>query len=240
MQDCPGLLLVVLFLSLAPVRGQTSNEELLGQQAEQAGRPREALTHYVAALQSAPDGSAADQRLREGIIALVQKLTPPPAVPDDATRYMGRGRAATEIAQNPDDFKKAAVEFQNALKAAPWLASGYFNLSVVQDKAGQYTEAIRSFKLYLLAAPSAPDAQDVKAQIAGLEYKLEHQQLEERAAAQKRAADETAAAAERRRALEASIGLDTLRMRVGGKVYSAMYLCTDQTLDQIRRQLIRF
>ena len=196
---------IMCLLSLAGFSQQAPAEEALGQQAEQAGRLREALTHYVTALQSAPDGSDTDQRLREKIIGLVPKLTPPPAVPDEATRYMGRGRAATEIAQSVDDFKKAAIEFQNALKVAPWLASGYFNLGVVQDRAGQYTEAIRSFKLYLLAAPSAPDSQDVQSRIAGLEYKQERQQEEARAAAQKRAAEE-AAAAEKLRADEAASG----------------------------------
>ncbi len=187
-----------LLFSCDPLLAQ--DEESLGRQAEQAGKLREALTHYVASLQSAPESSDADLRLREKIMGLVLKVKPAPAVPEDATTYMGRGQAAVEISKGPEDFKKAAIEFQKALKAAPWLASGYFNLGLVQDKAGQYTEAIQSFKLYLLAAPTAPDAQDVRGRIAGLEYKIQRQQEEEVAAQRAQREQERAAELEHERA----------------------------------------
>ena len=41
------------------------------------------------------------------------------------------------------------------------------------EKADKPEEAIRTFKLYLLAAPNAPDAREVKKKIAGLKYKQE-------------------------------------------------------------------
>jgi tetratricopeptide (TPR) repeat protein len=168
--------------SLITISALAQDEAAAGRAAEQASKPRAALTHYVAALQTVPEGSDGDQQLREKIIALAQKLKPPPAVPEGATTHFGRGRAATEIAKNSDDFRKAAAEFQQALKLAPWLANGYFNLGNVQDKSGEYAEAVRSFKLYLLAAPSAPAADNIKARIAGLEYKIERSK--EEAAAQ--------------------------------------------------------
>lgn len=58
---------------------------MLGQYAEQAGKYRETLTHYVEALKSAP----LDQQLREKIISLAQKITPAPVLPEEASRHMG-------------------------------------------------------------------------------------------------------------------------------------------------------
>lgn len=153
-----------------------ADEESLGREAEQAGKLREALTHYVSSLQSASEGSSKDQQLREKIISLVQKITPPPAVPDEAERNLARGRAAVKSATQTKDFEDAANEFKRALRAAPWVAEGYYNLGVVQDKAGRYQDAIRSLKLYLLAAPNASDAKEVKALIYEIEFRQEKAQ----------------------------------------------------------------
>lgn len=56
---------------------------------------------------------------------------------------------------------------------APCVASYYFNLGVAYDKGGRPRDAIRNFKLYLVAAPNADDARDVRKRIAGLEYTME-------------------------------------------------------------------
>jgi tetratricopeptide (TPR) repeat protein len=195
---------LAVLVSVIAISALAQNEATAGQAAEQSGKPREALTHYVAALQSIPEGSDDDQQLREKIVALAQKLKPAPTLPEEARTHFGRGQAAVEIAKDPDDFRRAAAEFQQVLKLAPWFANGYFNLGKVQDKSGQHVEAIRSFKLYLLAAPSATDADDVKTRIAGLEYKIERSKEEARAQ-QKKAQQEASAkqAEEDRRAAEA-------------------------------------
>lgn len=164
--------LLILVPSMAPTFAQSSREAE-GKAAEQAGRLREALTHYVAALQSVSEGSADDQRLRETIIKLVQKLSPPPAVPEEARRYSVRGQIAIKEAKSPADFDEAAKEFGKALRVAPWWADGYVNHGVALEKAGKYTEAIHSLKFYLLAAPAAPDADKIKEQIYALEYRQE-------------------------------------------------------------------
>ncbi len=167
--------LVFLFATSAPLLAQGS-EESAGRATEQAGKPREALTHYVAALQSAPDGSADDQRLRETIIKLVQKLSLPPAIPEEARRYSVRGQVWVKEAKSPSDFDEAAKEFGKALRVAPWWADGYINQGVSLEKAGKFNEAIRSLKLYLLAAPRASDADKVKDQIYTLELRQEKAQ----------------------------------------------------------------
>ena len=155
-----------------------SSEEAAGKAAEQAGKYREALTHYVAALQLVSEGSTDDQRLRETIIKLVQKLSPPPAVPEESTRFSVRGQIAIKEAKSAVDFDEAAREFGNALRVAPWWADGYINQGVALEKAGKFNEAARALKFYLLAAPNAPDRQNVRNQVYALEYRQEKAQKE--------------------------------------------------------------
>ncbi len=134
-----------------------------------AANPREELTPLTAQLQSNPSDTA----LREKIIKLAQTIKPAPAVPEEAQRRLGRGQAAFETAKEPADFDKAIAEFQAASNAAPWLAAPYYNLGVAQEKSKKYREATVSFKLYLLAAPSATDAGAVKQKLYKLEYLAE-------------------------------------------------------------------
>ena len=47
------ILMLISFIVLCPLSSPAADEESLAQQAEQAGKLREALTHYVSALQSA-------------------------------------------------------------------------------------------------------------------------------------------------------------------------------------------
>lgn len=179
-------LLLVAAVGLALAQ---SAKEAEGQAAEKAGKLREALTHYVAAIQSVSEGSGDDQRLRETIIKLVQRLSSPPAIPEEARRFSVRGQVWVKEAKNPSDFDEAAKEFGKALRVAPWWADGYINHGVSLEKAGKYNEAIRSLKLYLLAAPRASDADKVKDQIYTLELRQEKAQKDAQA---KRGAEEEA------------------------------------------------
>jgi tetratricopeptide (TPR) repeat protein len=137
--------------------------------AVQAQSPQETLNQYISALQKNP----ADYALREKIIKHVQTMSPAPAIPEEARRYLVRGRAAFKGAREVKDFNEAAEEFKKALLAAPWLTEGYYNLGIVQDKAGLYADAMQSLKLYLMAAPNAPDTEKVKELIYEIEYRQE-------------------------------------------------------------------
>lgn len=86
---------------------------------------------------------------------------------------MARSRAAVKGAKDEQGFLRAANEFKEAVRAAPWLAEGYYNLGVVQDKAGSHDDAIRNLKLYILAAPDAPDIKQVRNIIYEIEYRQE-------------------------------------------------------------------
>jgi len=135
----------------------------------QAQTPREVLNQYISDLQKNPD----DNALREKIIKLVQTMKPAPVVPKEAERFMVRGAAAVKSAKGANDFKDAVAEFEKATLSAPWLANAYYNLGVTQDKAGLYDTAIKNLKLYLLAAPNAPDASSVEKLVYEIEYRQE-------------------------------------------------------------------
>jgi tetratricopeptide (TPR) repeat protein len=91
----------------------------------------------------------------------------------EARRHMARGQAAVEMAKSPEDYEAAIREFQEAARLAPDWPDPYYNLGLVQEKAGKFMEAIASLKEYLRLAPNAPDAAKIQEQIYKLEYKAE-------------------------------------------------------------------
>ena len=135
----------------------------------QSTSPREQLQQLVAQLQKTPD----DNTLREKVIKLAQQLKPVPVVPLEAEKFEGRAEYAFRNAKTEADFAAAAKEYENAIAAAQWAASNYFNLGVAQEKAGKPADAKRSFEWYLKASPGAVDAKDVRKRIAGLEFGIE-------------------------------------------------------------------
>ncbi|MBI2399639.1 MAG: hypothetical protein HYV23_01010 [Deltaproteobacteria bacterium] len=129
-----------------------------------AQSPREQLNQMVELLQKTPG----DNALREKIIRLAAE-----AIPEEAERRMARGEAAFERAKDQTDYANAVREFQAAATAAPWLAISYFNLGVTEEKADHPKEAMENFRWYLLAAPNANDAADVRKRLFKLEYAAE-------------------------------------------------------------------
>jgi tetratricopeptide (TPR) repeat protein len=152
-----------------------AEKEVLARKAEQEGKFQEALTIYLSLLQTATSGSDTDQRLREKTLELVKRIQPPPAVPERALRHLGRGQAVLEIDREPKDYRQAIIEFEKALDLAPWFVIGYYNLGLAQEKAGRLSDAVQSFRWYLIAAPSAANSREVRIRMYGLEFKLERQ-----------------------------------------------------------------
>ncbi len=171
--------------------GWASCEEARGQAAEKAGKWQEALRHYTNALQKKvyparscgynpkrfPDDfdqeDREDQSFREKIIDLARKINPPPAIPKEAERHLALGTSIAKKAKTTGEIGQAREEFEQAVKLAPWWADASYNLGMAQVILGLHGEAIRNFKLYLLAAPNAPDAGDVRAKIFKLEMESE-------------------------------------------------------------------
>jgi tetratricopeptide (TPR) repeat protein len=149
---------------------------------------RDQLQQLTAQLQLSPS----DQGLREKIIALALTLNPRPATPDAATMAEGAAEYAFKNAKGNSDYSKAAKQYEKALLLAPWLAADYFNCGVAHEKAGENKEAIRSFNLYLLAAPNADDAFAVKKRIGGLQYATQEAEEQNSAAADAAKAEQAA------------------------------------------------
>jgi len=156
---CPAALLVfiLLFVFISAVQAQS---------------PQQALTQYISDLQKSPNDTA----LREKIIRHVQTMRPAPAIPTEVEKFEGRAEFAFKNAKSTKseaDFLDAAKEYEKALLIAPWVSAYYFNQGVAFEMAGKLKEAKQSFELYLLAAPNAQDARDIRKRIAGLEYAME-------------------------------------------------------------------
>jgi tetratricopeptide (TPR) repeat protein len=131
--------------------------------------PREQLTQDVTQLRANP----ADDALRTRIIQLALTLDPKPAVPQDAAIDAAKGKTIFASASSADDMKAAAAAFAQATQLAPWIPEYYFNEGLALEKAKQYDDAIRALNLYLLAAPNAADAADVRGKIEGIKYEKE-------------------------------------------------------------------
>ncbi len=150
------LIIAILSLPAFSIHAQTSN-------------PQQTLNQYVADLQKNPG----DYALREKIIKHVQTMKPAPAVPIEAEKFEGRAEFAIKSAKTEADFFDAAKEYEKALLIAPWVPAWYFNQGIAFEKTGKLKEAKMCFEFYLLAAPNAGDARDVRKRIAGLEYAME-------------------------------------------------------------------
>jgi hypothetical protein len=114
--------------------------------------------------------------LRERVIKEALKQQPRPELPEAARRHTSRGEAAIETAKTPADWEVAVKEFEQAVGAAPWSSSCYYNLATVQEHAERPGDAMQSFKFYLLADPEAKDAEAVKSKIYKLEFLQEKAQ----------------------------------------------------------------
>ena len=97
------------------------------------------------------------------------------AVSEEARRHMDRGLAAVEMAKTPDDYERAISEFEKARSLAPDWADVYYNLALIQEKAGKYGDAVVNFKKYLRLAPNSNEAAEVKSLINKLEFKAEQE-----------------------------------------------------------------
>lgn len=146
--------------------------EAAGDEAAKAGDRRTAFEQYLKALRDAQPESTQSQRLREKLVGVAAALRPPLQLPEEARRRALRGRARLQAALT-EGYEPALEEFSQALRAAPWWTEGYYNLGLVQEKAGRYAQAIASFKVYLTGAPGSPLAQKVQDSIYRLELAAE-------------------------------------------------------------------
>jgi tetratricopeptide (TPR) repeat protein len=165
MAQVKGKVTMLLMLTAALLIGQAA----VAATDKGGGGSLDTLKQYVADLKKSPESV----ELREKVIKYSQTLKQKPPVPEEFERQMARGSAFLKKANDADGFKKAVDEFQSALALAPWVADGYANLAVAQEKAGLFAEAIQNLNFALLADPSAKNAREIRNHIYELEVYAE-------------------------------------------------------------------
>jgi tetratricopeptide (TPR) repeat protein len=146
-----------------------------GSEAAAGGQLGVALRRLQEALRDIERYSDQDRHVREAIIKVVRAMPAPPPIPEETLRSMTRGEAKLKMGGG-GSYEGAAKEMEQAVLAAPWLADGYFNLGIVQEKAEMFGQAIQNFQLCIFAVPQSPNAKAVQAKIYGLEVMREEQE----------------------------------------------------------------
>lgn len=127
------------------------------------------LLQDAAKLQKLPAGSAAQADLREDLILRAARLTPPPPLPPKVADLIDRGEAELRAASSPDEYKRAAVKLDQALRSAPWMTSAYLPLAQALAQSGNRDGAIAAYKNYLLAPPKGSDLAAVRSALLDLQ-----------------------------------------------------------------------
>lgn len=184
---------------------------------------REQLNILVAQLQANPSDTA----LREQIIKLAQGIKPPAAVPEEARRLFVQGNSAFGDMKSSKDVDRALALYRDASNHAPWWADAYFNLAKAYEQKQSYADAIAALKLYLLAAPKAPDAREAQDKIYAMEEKADRLA---KAATDQAAATQQAVEAAAQRKLWATSLTQQLNSMFAGKLVRSSTSCTVGTI----------
>lgn len=104
---------------------------------------------------------------------IAEPETPEVAISDEARKHFDRGMAAVEIALDSNDYVDAIAEFKNALELAPEWRSAKYNLAIVQDKAGEYDNAMENLKALKETATLEEEIAEIQSLINKVEYKIE-------------------------------------------------------------------
>lgn len=135
---------------------------------EAKGRFQETLNELAGALSLAMDDKEAGE-VRNSIFKMVRRMPRPPEISKDARKRALRG----EILLKEGDLEDAISEVKKAIRLAPFSAKLYFNTALIYGQLKNYPEAIRYIKIYLQAAPDAPNARAAEDQIIKWELLME-------------------------------------------------------------------
>ena len=134
---------------------------------ESKGQYKEALSEFSEALKIADDSET--QEIQETTVSMLRKNPLLADLPEDARKYALR----SEVLVKEGNFEQAATELKKAIQIAPYAARLYYNSALINAELKKYPEAIRHMKLYLKAAPDAPDARAAKDEIIKWEFMME-------------------------------------------------------------------
>ena len=139
--------------------------EQAGDGARGQGMADQAFQEFLEAFARDPDRPEVKERLRGKLIQMAGTGEVNPDLPEEARRHMVRGRAKIKTS----GFVAAAEEMASAIRIAPWWPEAYYNLGLMQERAGEYGNAMDSYELYLLSGPPEAEAQALQAKIYELE-----------------------------------------------------------------------
>jgi tetratricopeptide (TPR) repeat protein len=134
---------------------------------ELKGQDKEALSELAEALKTADDMEVQD--IQETIFSMIRRNPLLSEMPEDARKYALR----SEVLVKEGNFEQAATELKKAIQIAPYAARLYFNAALYNAELKKYPEAIRHMKIYLRAAPDAPNARAAKDEIIKWEFMME-------------------------------------------------------------------
>jgi tetratricopeptide (TPR) repeat protein len=134
---------------------------------ESQSQYKEALSEFSEALKTADETET--QAIHEAMFSMVRKNPSLSEAPEEARKYVLRG----EVLLEEGNLEQAATEFKKAIQIAPYVARLYSNSALLNAKLKRYPEAIRCMKIYLTAAPDAPDAGAAKDEIVKWEFAVE-------------------------------------------------------------------
>lgn len=130
-----------------------------------------AMAIYVAALEKYPERITTAPDLVNRAVDMALTMTPVPVVQEAARKHAIAASSEIRSAKSKGDFAKARTEYLQALAAAPWWADAWFNLAMLDEQIGNYSEAKFCLDSYLRAAPSAPDRDTIEQKIKDLQAK---------------------------------------------------------------------
>ncbi|MCX5915975.1 MAG: hypothetical protein NTX30_04715 [Deltaproteobacteria bacterium] len=139
-------------------------------EAEQQGQYKEAFQYYMTALNT---GDSFQLPATEKIISLYQKLNPPPPLPEEALKYAAFASFAIKEAKDNKGYEKALSEYISAIRLAPWWSDLYLNTALLFEQLGDHQSAYAFLKIYFIAAPNAPDREQLKTKLYELEFKAQ-------------------------------------------------------------------
>jgi len=108
------------------------------------------------------------QDIQETLFSMIRRNPLLSELPEDARKYALR----SEMLVKEGNFEQAVAELKKAIRIAPYEARLYYNSALWNAELKKYPEAIRNMKIYLKAAPDAPDARAAKDEIIKWEFKI--------------------------------------------------------------------
>jgi hypothetical protein len=128
---------------------------------------RDTLYQYITGLQKNPD----DYTLRQKIILIAQRIKPGLAIPEEARRSFVMGKTLQAESKTNAEYGLAVDEFKAAALHAPWYTEYYKELGITQELAGQYDDAIKNIRLYMLSPLSEQDRRNAQDELYVIEAK---------------------------------------------------------------------